>query len=133
MGDVLEEAVISPRKFALEECVFEVVCHEEDMPPSGAGMAPDFVSDVYRMVDKHGRWGWCQVEVVARVRGVPELKRFAGTAWLGQCCYKDEADFKDEGGYYEDMCAEACEDLNKNIAYAYADSVALARSLRQGV
>lgn len=133
MGDVLGEAVTSPRKFLLEECVFEVVCHEEDAPPRSEGMHPDYVSDVDRMVYKYGTWGWCQVEVVARVRGVPELKRYAGTAWLGCCSYESEADFKAEGGYYEDMCADACEALNKNIAYAYADSVALARSLRQGV
>jgi hypothetical protein len=56
-------------------------------------------------------WAWCVVKVSARFNG------FEGVAYLGACSYKDEADFK-TSGYYEDMQAEAREDLEREIEEA---------------
>ena len=46
-------------------------------------------------------WAWAQVEVQA---SLPDGR--TGSAYLGGCSYDDENNFK-EGGYYEDLIAEA--------------------------
>lgn len=54
-------------------------------------------------------WAWCWVKVTAK------WKSFTGYDTLGGCSYKDENSFKQVGGYYEDMKAQALDDLNRNI------------------
>lgn len=56
-------------------------------------------------------WAWAQVEVQATL---PDGR--TGSAYLGGCCYKDEADFKECGGYYEDMIADALCDAERGEA-----------------
>lgn len=53
-------------------------------------------------------WAWCIVCITAEIEG------FEGTAYLGGCSYESEADFK-AGGYYEDLCDEAFEDLCRTV------------------
>lgn len=74
--------------------------------------ADRFVEAVEEMVDKHGLWGWCMVEVTAR------LANTKGTAHLGGCSYEDEEDFK-KGGYYEQMVEEAIAELQQQIDEIY--------------
>lgn len=71
-----------------------------------------FVSDVEDMVGKYDLWGWCQVEVKAK------LGSLSGSAYLGSCSYEDEADFK-RGGYYEQMVEEAIEELQAQVDELY--------------
>jgi hypothetical protein len=52
-------------------------------------------------------WAWACVTVTAHYPGVP----LEGRDVLGGCNYADEADFKQEGGYYEQMRVEALRDL----------------------
>ena len=52
-------------------------------------------------------WAWSRVRVTC-TDGTTE-----GEAWLGGCSYKDEEDFK-ACIYYEDMKAEALEDMERN-------------------
>lgn len=51
-------------------------------------------------------WAWACVRVVAR-RG----NRVAYSNWLGGCSYRDEDDFCQPGGYFDDMKAEALAEL----------------------
>lgn len=53
-------------------------------------------------------WAWAQVEVQATL---PDGR--TGSAYLGGCCYKDEADFKQPDGYYEDLISEALIDAER--------------------
>ena len=46
-------------------------------------------------------WAWAEVTVVAECQG------FKGSAHLCGCCYKDEADFRADGGYFPQMKKEA--------------------------
>jgi hypothetical protein len=58
-------------------------------------------------------WAWAAVTVI--VTWGP----FQGTAHLGCCSYADENDFRQPGGYFDDLVAEALEELNKSINEAY--------------
>lgn len=67
-------------------------------------------------------WAWCTVHVSARYAG------FVGDDYLGCCSYEGEADFKQPGGYYEQMVDDACGDLaDKLIAAKVAVSTLLSR------
>ncbi len=57
-------------------------------------------------------WAWCIVTVRATHPDLPDLE---GIASLGGCSYRNAADFK-TGGYYDDMVAEAGDDLERQIA-----------------
>ena len=55
-------------------------------------------------------WAWCSVRVHASLGG------FTGSSsWLGCCNYHSEADFRQPGGYYDDLKQEAIEDLKEKI------------------
>lgn len=55
-------------------------------------------------------WAWASVKVTASIPGID----LEGVDYLGGCSYRDEEDFKQDG-YYEDMKAQALEDLEKQI------------------
>lgn len=67
-----------------------------------------FVRDVEEMIDEHGLWGWCQVEVKAT------FGQLTGSAYLGGCSYKDEDDFRN-GGYLDQMVDEAIGDIQTQL------------------
>lgn len=54
-------------------------------------------------------WAWGTVKVTALWNG------FEGVDYLGGCSYRDEEDFKQPGGYFEDMKRQALADLKSNI------------------
>ncbi len=58
--------------------------------------------------DGFNPWLWCSVKVTA------QFKNLSGTAYLGQCAYKNEADFI-KGGYYEQMQDEAFNELKTQV------------------
>jgi hypothetical protein len=47
-----------------------------------------------------------------------EWQGLTGSDSLEGCSYRDEADFKTEGGYYTDLRAEALANLNENVRAA---------------
>jgi hypothetical protein len=48
------------------------------------------------------------------------MERFRGEGLLGGCSYESEASFKQPGGYYDDLMAEALDALNGEIERAGA-------------
>ena len=54
-------------------------------------------------------WAWCTVRVTAEYKGIK------GTDYLGCCSFASEEDFKEEGGYYEDMKQVAYDELISNL------------------
>ena len=75
---------------------------------------PNFAKQVHELEQvADGDWAWCDVTVTAR------FSDLTGTAYLGQCSYKDEADFKADG-YYDQMVDEAIEELQQHIEIVYA-------------
>lgn len=53
---------------------------------------------------------WFCARVEARRNG-----RTLGEAYLGGCCYTDLQEFISEGGYYQDLRAEAVAEANRTI------------------
>ncbi len=99
------------------EVAYELTVYPEDTPVRGYACATDepeldrAEEDVIlKRLDRGDTWAWCLVQVTAYWRG------FQGTAGLGCCSYADEKDFKAPDGYYEDMKAEALDDLRANVA-----------------
>lgn len=106
------------RKLTEQEVEFTIEIEEEDIPLVG-GNPPAFdsgdkeadaqlVRDIQRRLENGDLWAWCTVKVVA------EWREFRGSNYLGACSYDNATDFK-QGGYYEDMCREALDDLNATI------------------
>jgi hypothetical protein len=61
-------------------------------------------------LDSGNQWAWCTVRVVAT------WNELEGDDYLGCCSYKDEQDFINNSGYFEDMKARALQELNEKVA-----------------
>jgi hypothetical protein len=72
-----------------------------------------FVESVNSMIDKDDTWGWCQVTITAH------FGPFNGKAHLGGCSYESEQDFVENSSYYDQMVAEAIEEVQQEINAAY--------------
>lgn len=56
-------------------------------------------------------WAWCRVHVRATWWDRRTGREYEGDDYLGGCSYGSEEDFKQPGGYYDDMKAQAYADL----------------------
>lgn len=104
------------RKLTAEEVEFTVEAEQDDIPIRGSFSSGDDEADeqlakeIERRLNCGDVWAWASVKVTAKWKG------YKGVDYLGACSYKDEADFKQDGGYYGDMKERALEDLNESIA-----------------
>ena len=94
---------------------FRIEAEPEDEPVRGNFASGDDAKDkaledeIIAKIDSGDTWAWASVCVLAEFEG------FKGRAYLGCCSYEDEADFVKEGMYYEQMKADAVEDLKREI------------------
>jgi len=58
-------------------------------------------------------WAWAAVTVTV------SWGPFSASDHLGCCSYADEDDFRQPGGYFDDMVDEAIEELNRIVLDAY--------------
>ena len=102
------------------EAAIRVLAEPDDIPVEGNACASgddDYDREVER--DILGRlqqgyvWAWAAVTVI--VNWGP----FEARAYLGCCSYADEEDFRQSGGYFDDMVAEALEELNRTVRETY--------------
>jgi hypothetical protein len=100
-----------------EDVEFTIEAEPEDIPVRGNAMMSgddDFdrkvEDEIIADLEDGNEWAWCSVKVAAK------WKRWEGRAYLGCCSYKNEKDFCQPGGYFEQMKEEALEDLNRQIA-----------------
>lgn len=90
----------------------EIITHEDDTSFEDDPMLGDDVKEAFQeMVDKHGIWGWCTVEVRLSKQLVPFGEVITGSNYMGGCSYMDQADFM-TGGYMPQMLEEAIDSLN---------------------
>jgi len=75
----------------------------EDESPN-AQLEGDALRWVENQLDNGNPWAWCDVEIRAEYIGIQ------GHAYLGACAYESEDAFK-AGGYFEQLCTEALDDL----------------------
>jgi hypothetical protein len=85
---------------------------QDDLPVRGNCIATEdkefdktVEDEILERLDNGDVWAWADVEVQATL---PDGR--TGSAYLGGCCYEDEADFCEHGGYYEGMILSAVED-----------------------
>jgi hypothetical protein len=105
------------RKLKASEVEFSLDVEQDDVPVRGNALcsgddeldkqAEDEILTRLRWGDP---WAWAQVTVTAMWNG------FFGHAHLGGCSYRDAKEFCQPGGYYDDLCKEALDDLNDSIA-----------------
>jgi hypothetical protein len=105
------------RRLTADEVEFTVTAEPEDVSPRGNALASgdddldkQCEDEILERLDNGDVWAWAYVVVTAKWNG------FEGTAGLGGCCYRDERDFRKNSMYFEDMKAEALDDLNRTIA-----------------
>jgi hypothetical protein len=55
-------------------------------------------------------WAWCDVRVCLSFGEIS-----GESSWLGGCSYSSEADFRANSMYYEDLLAEAAENLRAKL------------------
>lgn len=70
---------------------------------------------IEKRLDAGDLWAWCCVTVVVEWRG------FKATDHLGACSYEDEKDFRQPGGYFDDMVRTAAEQIVDQLEQAQRD------------
>lgn len=117
------------------EVSFRLESEPEDLSIEGNCSAVDAKTDarterwIRKQLGNGNEWAWCSVKVTAT------LGEFEGTAYLGACSYKSEADFV-KGGYYDDMCDEALDELDAALSEAldsYDDETLIGELTRRGL
>jgi hypothetical protein len=91
------------------ECLIEYTPIEKALSFEETGV--DHSEYINKVLEGEGDnlWNWCTVIVIASFKGLQ------GTAYLGQCAYENEDDFK-KGGYYEQMQDEAFQELKGKVS-----------------
>jgi hypothetical protein len=107
---------VTIRELTPGEVEFEVECHPEEIPIRGNCSAVDDMTDrktekwIYDQLRRGNQWAWCMVRVVAR------WKEYEADDTLGACSYRSEKQFREPGGYFDDMKHEALANLNAELA-----------------
>jgi hypothetical protein len=85
--------------------------------------------EIIRRRDNGDVFAWFNAIVEARAEVQGEV--FIGRDTLGACSYKDLADFKRPGGYYEDMKQEAINQVKQSMIAAEKRASAAAKGLME--
>lgn len=92
------------RKLTLKDVEWTLVAEAEDTPIRGNALASGDEEEDKRTEDNiiidlenGNEWAWCFAVLTGQYKGL------RATEVLGCCSYADEADFKQPGGYYDDM------------------------------
>lgn len=85
---------------------------EELVTPEMSFEFDEDIKYIREQIEIGNPWAWCYVKVTASYEG------FTGYDTLGGCSYKDEEDFK-QGGYYENMCHIAKQELLQQLEHAH--------------
>jgi len=102
------------------ECTFSLSVEESDIPVRGNALSSGddkederVENEIIARLDDGDAWAWADVTVVCYWNG------FTGTDSLGGCCYTDEADFRQPGGYFDDMKVSAHQNMCHKIEDSY--------------
>ena len=105
------------RALTLADCTITLTHEVDDLPIEGNAMASsDDQADreteqwIRDQLDAGNAWAWAAVTVTVAWEG------FEASDYLGGCSYKSEEDFREPGGYFDDMCAAALEALNEKVS-----------------
>jgi hypothetical protein len=111
---------MSWKKLNKNDINIRITAYPEDIPVKGNAICSgneDFdqqvESEILERLEQDEVWAWATVCVTAEWEGLKE------EGYLGCCCYADEKEFCQEGGYYEEMVEEAINNLNKRMQNLY--------------
>jgi hypothetical protein len=103
-----------------QEIAIRLTAEPEFIPVEGNAMASgDDVFDhevehnILSRLEQGDVWAWAMVTVTV------SWGPFSASDHLGCCSYADEEDFRQPGGYFDDMVDEALEELNTLVLDAY--------------
>jgi hypothetical protein len=115
---------------------YTIECLPEEIPFRGNAMAsgdPDIDREtedyIARELERGNDWARCTVKVTCQVEGHEDIA--VGVDYLGCCSYRSEEDFRTPGGYFDNMCREAREDLIRSLKASLDRGATAARILRQ--
>lgn len=100
------------RTFKPDEILFKLVPEVEDLDLEGHFDDAELEGKIRAELEDGNEWAWTYVSVSASWAG------FTGSAGLGGCSYKDEADFRENSGYFKDLLREAVTELVGKIGEA---------------
>jgi hypothetical protein len=110
------------RPVTREEATIRILAEPDPVPVEGNACASgddDFDREVGQNIlcqlQQGDVWAWAAVTVIVA------WGSFDSRAYLGCCSYADEEDFKQPGGYFDDMVAEALDELNRTISETYQE------------
>ena len=113
--DVREHDAWSEPFVSIEDCEIVVEAEQDETDPRGNASSIDpetdteILSEINERLERGDVWAWAHVTV--RVT----FGELTGEASLGGCSYKDEADFRQSGGYFDDLVVEAIADLCSKV------------------
>ena len=64
---------------------------------------------ILQRLEQGDTWAWAAVTVTVAWAGI------SASAYLGCCSYADEADFRQPGGYFDDLVDESLTSLNEEL------------------
>jgi hypothetical protein len=107
------------KPLTIDECEVTLETLHEDMPIRDCFDSGDPVLDekdavrIEKDYNDGNNWAWCCAKVTVRWNG------FTGEDYLGGCNYDSEEQFKEAGGYYDDMKESALAELNNELETTY--------------
>lgn len=108
------------RTLTKEEINIRVMAYPEEIPVKGNAICSgdeDFdrqvESEILKRLEQDDVWAWATVRVTS------EWECLSASEYLGCCCYADENEFREEGGYFDDMIHEALSNLNLRLRNLY--------------
>jgi len=101
----------------IEEVEFDLEIMEDDVPVRGNAIVSgdddldkEVEDEILERLETGDLWAWCTVKVTAEWEA-EDGRIFSGEDYLGGCSYRDEEDFTEPGGYYDDMKEQAYAEL----------------------
>ena len=108
------------RPLTREEIAISLKAEPEFVPVEGNAMASgddafdrEVEQDIFQRLAQNDVWAWAMVTVTV------SWGPFSASDHLGCCSYANEEDFRQPGGYFDDMVDEALEELNRIVRDAY--------------
>ena len=108
------------RTLTKEDIDIRLMAYPEEIPVQGNAMCSgdeafdrQVEGEILKRLEQDDVWAWATVCVSAEWEGLKEA------AYLGCCCYADEEEFRQEGGYFDDMVQEALINLNVRLRSLY--------------
>lgn len=103
------------KTLTLEDITWNLIAKQDDIPVKGNCSAIDPETDekaeqwINDQLEAGNVWAWASVEVRGSYKGL------TASDYLVGCSYRSEDDFKQPGGYYDDMRAAVLEQLQSMV------------------